>query len=221
MSALDAVLFDFGHTLFDNADATARAAALATESGQPFDAQAFGLTYAAVRERSRTPEELAKGRDLSAALHRSCWLALLAPFDELVPGLAEVLYGFESGVHGWVPYPDSAATLDALAGAGLRIGVVSDTGWDLRPLFAMHGLDRHIESWMFSFEHGAAKPAPRLFETACAELGVDPRRTLMVGDSYLTDGGAADAGLLALVLPGVPNGAFRGLDAVLRVAGVA
>ncbi|RRQ76495.1 hydrolase [Streptomyces griseofuscus] len=37
-------------------------------------------------------------------------------------------------------------------------------------------------------------PDPRLFSVACAALGADPRRTLMVGDSREADGGAAALG---------------------------
>lgn len=214
------MLFDFGHTLFDTVDSGPHSVEFAAHRGLVIDATQVAGLWADVRAASRTPDELAKGRDLSGEAHRRCWLDLLTPFDSLVPGLAEELYGFESGVRGWQLYPDARPTLDALVAAGIRIGLVSDTGWDLRPLFTDAGIANAIEAWVLSFEHGAAKPAPRLFRAACSELGVSPEATLMVGDNHLTDGGAVAAGLNALVLPAVPTGAARGLDVVLTLVGI-
>jgi putative hydrolase of the HAD superfamily len=94
---------------------------------------------------------------------------------------------------------------------------VSDTGWDVQQVFAEYDFDRYVRTYVMSFQHGATKPAPQLFHRACDDLGVAPRETLMVGDNYLTDGGAAAAGLTALVLPPVPTGSPRGLDVVLRI----
>ena len=49
-------------------------------------------------------------------------------------------------------------------------------------------------------EHPDQKPAPSIFRTACAALGVPPASTLMVGDSYDADiSGAMNAQLLSTV----------------------
>jgi FMN phosphatase YigB (HAD superfamily) len=56
-----------------------------------------------------------------------------------------------------------------------------------------------------------------MFHTACGALGVEPHEALMVGDNYRNDGGAADAGARTLLLPLVPSGSLRGLDAVLAL----
>lgn len=40
-----------------------------------------------------------------------------------------------------------------------------------------------------------AKPDPRGFEAACKELGLPKKNVVMVGDNYVTDGGAIRAGL--------------------------
>jgi putative hydrolase of the HAD superfamily len=66
-----------------------------------------------------------------------------------------------------------------------------------------------------SFEHGVCKPAATVFRTACDQLGVDPERTLMVGDNPLTDSGAVTAGLYAFLLPPPPKTGPRGLGHVL------
>jgi putative hydrolase of the HAD superfamily len=72
--------------------------------------------------------------------------------------------------------------------------VVSNIGWDLRPVFREHGLDPFVGTYVLSYEHGVQKPDPRLFATACAELGIAPGNTLMVGDDRTADGGAAALG---------------------------
>jgi putative hydrolase of the HAD superfamily len=217
MTTLRAVLFDFGHTIFDNTDPDDHTRAFLDATGVAVDTDELARVWDEVRARARLPEELAKQRDLSAELHRTCWMELLAPLDALAAGLAAHVYEGESSPRGWRPYPDAARVLAELAARDVPIGVVSDTGWDVRDVFVAYELDRYVRTYVLSFEHGATKPAPKLFHLACDALGVPPRDTVMVGDNYLTDGGAAAAGLTALVLPPVPTGAPRGLDAVLRL----
>jgi FMN phosphatase YigB (HAD superfamily) len=65
---------------------------------------------------------------------------------------------------------------------------------------------------------GRTKPDPAIFQRACAMLGVDPERTLMVGDSP-ADAGAVGAGGPALVLPAAGPGEVNGLGASLALAG--
>ncbi|MDG2305888.1 MAG: HAD hydrolase-like protein [Candidatus Binatia bacterium] len=83
--------------------------------------------------------------------------------------------------------------LERLRARGVSLAVVSDTGWDICSVFSMRGLDRFVDSWVLSFEHGTVKPDPSLSETACVELGVAPADALMVGDNTMTDGGAVAA----------------------------
>jgi putative hydrolase of the HAD superfamily len=210
-----AVLFDFGHTLFDTVDPAEHARTFAAISGVTVDPDELAQAWADVRRRSFLPEELAKQRDLSAERHRTCWMDLLAPLDAIGQGLAAHVYEAESSPRGWRPYPDARDVLEALTARRVPIGVVSDTGWDVRAVFEEYDLDRYVQTYVMSYQHGATKPAPQLFHAACAALGVAPGETLMVGDNHLTDGGAAAAGLLALVLPTVPTGARRGLDVVV------
>ncbi len=61
---------------------------------------------------------------------------------------------------------------------------------------------------------GRCKPDPAIFLRACGMLGVDPERTLMVGDSA-ADAGAARVGCATLVLPAARAGAVNGLRSVL------
>ncbi|MCU1428352.1 MAG: hydrolase [Actinomycetia bacterium] len=214
-----AVLFDFGHTLFDNVDPAEHTRTFEAATGVRVDTAELASVWAQIRRQSFLPEELAKQRDLSAELHRSCWMELLAPLDVLAIGLAAHVYEGESSPRGWRPYPDTHDVLAGLAARNVPIGVVSDTGWDIRGVFVEYGLDKFVGTYVMSYEHGATKPAPALFLSACDALRVAPRDTLMVGDNHLTDGGAAVAGLGALVLAHVDDGEPRGLEAALALVG--
>jgi len=217
MGAFDGVLFDFGHTLFDTIAPDAFVAQFRDTARIDLDPAVFASEWETIRQRSRQPDELAKGRDLSAEGHRRCWLELLAPLDRLAPGLAEFVYGFECSAKGWRPYPDTATVLAELRRRGLPVGIVSDCGWDIRAVFAAYDLHDLAGSFDLSYEHGACKPDRRLFESACAQLGIEPARTLMVGDSWLTDGGAAAIGITALILPARDRTALPALGSVLEL----
>ena len=105
----------------------------------------------------------------------------------------------------------------ALAERGVPVGVVSDIGWDIRGHARAAGLDGLVGTWVLSCEEGTEKPDPALFRTACERLGADPRRTLMVGDNPVRDGGAVAAGLRAFVLAGEQRERERGLRDVLAL----
>ena len=212
----DAVLFDFGHTLCGPAEGAGRCVAFAAEQGITVDPVEVTTRVAAAWERARTPEEIAKGRDLTAELHRSCWLDLYAPLDELAPGMAEFLYEGETSAVGWETFVDTEEVLRTLYDAGVPMAIVSDVGFDLRPVVVAHGLDRYVSAYVLSYEHGVTKPHPTMFERACADLGVPPERALMVGDSPVADGGAAAIGMPVLLLPPHHQDGPRRLDLVLR-----
>jgi len=216
-SPIRAVLFDWGDTLFFSPRAADVIVEAAREHGVALDPAAAALLWDELWAAGKTPEEHAKGRDLSAEAHRSVWTALFARAEEVVPGLAPLLYERVMHPAGWRPYPDTGPVLRALKERHVATGVVSNIALDIRPLFARHGLADLVDTFVLSFEHGVAKPAPVLFAAACRELGTAPAETLMVGDDPVTDGGAAAAGLRVHVLP-PPNGdGPRGLAAVLDV----
>ncbi|HEV8650669.1 MAG TPA: HAD-IA family hydrolase [Actinomycetes bacterium] len=215
MQPLRAVLFDVGDTLFERRGGSGAIVDAARELGVRVDGAVAATLWSDIQARARTPEELARGRDLSPEAHRSAWTDLYRPAEALAEGLAGALYEREIGPDHWSPFPDAAPTLEALAEREVPVGVVSDVGFDLRPFFERCGLLDLVGSFVLSYEHGAAKPARVLFETACAELGVAPEATVMVGDNPLTDGGAVGAGLACLLLPPVHPGRPRGLERVL------
>jgi HAD superfamily hydrolase (TIGR01509 family) len=220
-STIRAVLFDWGDTLFHAPDAAQVLVEGAYERGVRIDLETARRMWGDLWTKGKEPDEIAKGRDLSPEAHREVWTALFRSADVVAPGLAETLYERVMEPIEWLPYPDTAPTLRALKAAGRKVGVVSNVAKRLRPAFERHGMAECVDAFVLSYEHGAQKPEPRLFERACVLLGVEPADALMVGDHPLTDGGAASAGLTVLILPGVSPGSVRGLDRVLRLAGLA
>ncbi|MDQ0963703.1 FMN phosphatase YigB (HAD superfamily) [Streptomyces sp. B4I13] len=145
----------------------------------------------------RLPEEIAgvwRVRDQSAELHRAAYTGLSRQVPLPDPALHDALYDRHRTPAAWSPYPDAREVLSGLRERGSRIGVVSNIGWDLRPVFRAHGLDRYVDAYVLSYEHGVQKPDRRLFKVACEALDADPRDTLMVGDDRRADGGAAALG---------------------------
>jgi HAD superfamily hydrolase (TIGR01509 family) len=212
------VLFDWGDTLFSPPDAGKVIVAAAAERGVRIDPDEARSLWDELWELGKTPGELAKGRDLSAAAHREVWTALFERANTAVPDVAGTLYARVMDPHAWIPYPDTAPTLQALRKRGVKVGIVSNVPQDLRPIFAAHRLAGLIDAFTHSFEVGAEKPDPAIFLQACEALGTTPAETLMVGDHPVADAGALKAGLRFHLLP--PDGAAektRGLDRVVAI----
>jgi len=221
VSRFEAVLFDAGDTLIRLSGSGEHLLyrAAADLGVDPLDPAEVRAVWRRVLDRSGTAEELAKGRDLSNARHREVWVALYdaAGCERLAPGLSQALYGLTVSAESWEAFPDSLPTLKALRARGLRVGVVSDTGFDLRPALDLLGLTPFVDTVVMSFEYGVCKPAPTVFRTACDQLNVSPGRTLMVGDNPLTDSGAVAAGRYVFLLPRPPSTGPRGLGHVLSL----
>ena len=169
----------------------------------------------------RVPPHLAEvwaDRDLYEHSHRAAYTGLAATVTTDVEGLAEALYDRLLGPQGWLPYADTELTLRTLHDAGIKVGVVSNIGFDIRPHFAAWDLDGLVDAFVLSYEIGRCKPDPAIFLRACAMVGAEPERTLMVGDSP-ADAGAVKAGCAALVLPAAEPGRTNGLGATLALAG--
>ncbi|MFF8845457.1 HAD family hydrolase [Streptomyces sp. NPDC015127] len=203
---MKAVLFDFSGTLFRVESAHAWLRAVLRQRGTALpepevDDFARRLERAGALPGGAPPRHLPEHlvrqwaeRDTSTALHRAAYTGLAREVRLPDEGLYDALYDRHMTPAAWHPYPDAAEVLRGLRERGVRVGVVSNIGWDLRPVFRAHGLDALVDAYTLSYEHGVQKPDPRLFRAACAALGRDPRDALMVGDDRRADGGAADVG---------------------------
>ncbi|MFK0119651.1 HAD family hydrolase [Streptomyces sp. NPDC090994] len=203
---MTAVLFDFSGTLFRVESCEAWLRAVLAEARIHLPEAEVTRTARALEEAgalpggappARVPDELAtvwETRDETPELHRAAYTGLSRRVPLPDPALHEALYERHMTPAAWRPYPDAAEVLRTLRERGIPVGVVSNIGWDPRPVFRAHGLDPYVDTYVLSYEHGLRKPDPALFATACAALGADPARTLMVGDDRRADGGAAALG---------------------------
>jgi FMN phosphatase YigB (HAD superfamily) len=212
---IEAVLLDWGHTLFDTAESVDFIVSWSATHGAAIERDEARRLWEGARRRSRTAEELAKGRDKSLDIHRECWTALWAELDHRCPGLAAALYEFETSAAGWSPYSDTRALLEGLRDRAVRAVIVSDVPFDLRRIFSHYDLHDLVYAYVLSGEYHTIKPELRLFGIALEAAGVTADRTIMVGDNQVNDGVAIDAGIRTLLLPEVRHGEPRGLRVVL------
>lgn len=194
-----AVLFDFSGTLFRlEHDSLAAHAKLMRALTAPVGV-AEGLDV--------DPEQWER-RDLDPDAHREMHLAVLEKAGAKDPAK---FYADLTSPPFWQAYPDTAQAL----GTELPTAVVSNIAWDIRTVFARHGIESRVDEYVLSYQEGFAKPDPKLFRIACDRLGVHPTEALMIGDSPEADGGAAALGCAVEIVEPLPTGSRP--DALLQV----
>ncbi|WP_211715248.1 HAD family hydrolase [Nocardiopsis sp. MG754419] len=144
-------------------------------------------------------------RDLSARTHRTTYTAL-AREANLPWGVAvdDALYARHMRPEAWHCYADTTEVLGELRRRGVPVAVVSNIGWDLRPVLGAHGISETVQEFVLSYEHGMRKPDPELFRTACEALGLAPEKVLMVGDDRRADTGALAIGCAVHLVDHLP-----------------
>ena len=120
--------------------------------------------------------------------------------------------------------PGAPDALAALRAAGLRLALVSNTGFSagptMRTLVAELDLARYFSVQVYSDETGAWKPAPRILDEAVFALGVAAADVLFVGDTPEADIlGAQQFGLGMTALVGQKR--VDGVRANFELPGVA
>lgn len=117
-------------------------------------------------------------------------------------------------------YDDVVPCLEALRTAGVRMALLSNAlGHGVEDIVAHFALDGYLAAAVSSLETGAVKPAPRMFSTLFALLGIAPGDAVMVGDSPEDDvSGALASGARAILLD--RSGRYRDL-AVPRIESLA
>jgi putative hydrolase of the HAD superfamily len=204
---IDAVLFDWGDTLFH----------FAWDESLVEAGWQAGL--------SALDREGLPGHDETAARFRERYLPLLwipgsleeVEYPAMVRELLESfgielseddLSRFLEAEHtAWEParqLGDSThALLDSLRERELKTGLVSnafDPGWLLHNDLERMRLAERLDVAVFSSEVGKRKPHPAIFEKALEQLGVEAERTLFVGDRRFEDiRGAKEAGMTTVL----------------------
>jgi putative hydrolase of the HAD superfamily len=98
-------------------------------------------------------------------------------------------------------YDDVPGVLRTLAGAGLRIGLISNSHRCLASFQSHFELEGLITAALSSSDHGYMKPHPSIFTAALQLVDVAPADAVMVGDSLKHDvDGAIRAGMQGVLL---------------------
>ena len=215
---IEAVLFDWRGTVFYDEDDATWVRNSAASIGRELDGKTIDAIVARLKETESIPHIKAAldACDHPLEAHRAAildWYRAAEIDDEL----AYAIWSRDGDADASIPFPDTHEVMDELRRRDIRIAVVSNIHYDIRPHFVRHDLDRFVNEYVLSFELGYQKPDARMYTTALSLLAVDPQRALMVGDRPELDAVAADAGIMTLVLPSTPVGARHGLDAVLRL----
>jgi putative hydrolase of the HAD superfamily len=114
---------------------------------------------------------------------------------------AREIYGEWAACRHFELYDDVPAALGALVGAGVRIGLISNTQRCLQSFQSHFELRGLIAAAISSAEHGYMKPHPSIFSAALARIGARAGEAIMVGDSVRQDvEGALAAGMRAIWL---------------------
>ena len=189
------VLFDAGDTLLAPAPSfQGRFLAVAAAAGLPLEEAAVD---AAVAEAMRAAEWPGDWTD--PATQRSFWIGF---YRQVLAGLghqddgrqvAEALFAAFSDPAGYRLFDDVRPALEALAGWGIRLGVVSNFEPWLEDVLALQGIDRLFATVAISGKLGVAKPDPEIFQVALKEVGAEPEATVHVGDQPVNDVAAARA----------------------------
>ena len=208
---LRAVIFDFSGTLFRLEENPSWYSDLTDADGTPFDLSAQAeLMRRMTAPTGRIAElgdefiEAWENRDLDPELHRKVYVEVLRSSGVPVPQ-AERLYARMIDPQQWTPYPDAAEVLRRLPEQGLKVGVISNIAFDIRPAFDRLEISRHVDAFLLSYLEEVIKPDPKIFLRACERLGVAPEEALMVGDSEEADGGAADVGCQVAIVDPAPT----------------
>lgn len=205
MRGLDAVLFDYGHTLiyFDDRQTPALHSAL-VETYQQINHLLTARLAGEVPSAQRLLEGVSAQVDLEIArdyeAERMEEVEITGIYDaclrrlglEVEPELIEQVMEMEqdawlAGVH---VGPDVVPTLARLRTAGLKLGLVSNVAYLPRLMRAQLDhlrLAEYFDTVTWSSAVGWRKPEPRIYRQALEELEVAPQRAVFVGDRVRED----------------------------------
>jgi putative hydrolase of the HAD superfamily len=192
---LECVLFDAGDTLLAPSPSfQGRFVQVAARHGFELEEADAAAAIAAAVRAAEWPTDWT-----DPATQRSFWLGFyrgtLVELGHRGDGaaLAEALYQTFSDPATYKLFPDVRPALAALAGRGVKLGVVSNFEPWLEEVLALEGVDGHFSAVAISGKLGVAKPEPGIFLAALEQAGAAPEATVHVGDQLVNDVEAAMA----------------------------
>ena len=210
-----AVLFDLDNTLYDREAAFGRWA----------DAYLRNTLRLTDAEEARCVRALITEMDADGYGSKAAIFERLHALYPTLPGLParSVDVFFDEFLAHISPEAETETLLDALQGADMPFGVITNGSARQWRKIESLGLTRRTDCLFVSETFGGKKPARAIFEAAAAHLGVPPARTLFVGDNPTVDVlGAQAAGMKAAWLHRGhpwPEGLTGGPDYVIGALG--
>ncbi len=143
---------------------------------------------------------------LSAQAVRDCWgQGLMADCETLFPGADPIALareydeGFLRHLDGVAPEPGAVETICAIAAAGVRVALVTNSPVALaRRILDRVRLRDAFDEIAGGDEVPRGKPDPGLIELALRRLGAEPGRCVLVGDTALDIEASRAAGVPAI-----------------------
>lgn len=204
MTAIDAVVFDWGGTLTPWHDIDLHAQWYAY-------AEVFDPPNASSLARELAEAEVGRWRRQQESAGAISTGALESLFVDRGIDItsARHLRALGSYLDFWAPHtladPDAADLLSALRAMGLRIGVLSNTMWPRahhEEVFARDQLLHLIDAACYTSQMPVAKPHSEAFLTIAAALEVAPAACVFVGDRLWDDIlGAQQVGMRTVLIP--------------------
>jgi len=210
-----------------------------TEAGTMIDAvvlDAFGTIVRINRRMSPYQELIREGRrqgcDLKSAgtqFLMTTNLSLVEAASQLGISLspakrAELSRALELELSSVEPFPDALEAISRLQGAGLKLGICSNLASPYGPV--LKELFPTMDGYAFSYEVGAIKPDPVIYQAICSQIGVEPGNCFsgergcvwMIGDSPSCDrDGPRAVGILGHRLDRTGGGQIRDLEHFARL----
>jgi phosphoglycolate phosphatase len=223
-SNIEAILFDKNGTLEDS---EVYLRSLAQKVARMVDAQVPGIGEPLLMAFGIDGNSLDPAGLISVASRRETEVAAAAYIAETGKGWFESLKIARQAMDeaekyiGKTPSPlfvGSLEVLKSLKEAGLKLGILSAASTsEVMDFVKNYQLNDYIQLEM-GVDEGPSKPDPVLFIQACEKLGVEPRVTLMVGDSVGDMQMAQNAGAAGCV--GITwigkSGNVQGADVVIH-----
>ena len=139
-----------------------------------------GQIFLAAADEGRT---FSTSHDESHRFWTRLYTSLLEHLGVEDPEAPEVLYQTFSNPSNYGLFDDALPALDALAGRGVTLGVISNFESWLNVMLDHLGIRGRFEVLAISGDLGWEKPDPRIFKWAIEEAGAQPHECLHVGDS--------------------------------------
>jgi len=220
MTELRAVVFDFDGTLFSRDQSTLylsdAARRLSDSAGTSISEDELARR---IYREANIPVELSHRISLNEQVPKEIYRRMQTVADGLFApnGFGIDLYAREIDPARWYPDPDLLFTLEKLRENDIKIGLLSNCGWDVTTVLARHDLLAFFDTFVLSYQIGHRKPEAQAFKIVCDRLDVDPQNAIMVGDKPPREQPAIEIGMHHLNVD-LLHGGSVGISEVLPYA---